>query len=570
MLMELKVSNFAIIENIHLQFKQGLNVLTGETGAGKSVLLKSLGLLMGIKGSSESIRTGFSQATIEGSFDISGRPDIQKKLKNLDIEAEDHQLIVKRVLAEDKSRIYINGSLNTLNTLRDIVAPLIEVAGQAAPLIEMTGQFDNRHLLSKSYHLDLLDQYVGIFPQRLEFQKTFLEWKSLQKQIEELLANSQSKAQRLDFLTFQADEIEAIGLDPKSDTDIETEIKRLKNSSRLLDFVDLAEESLVSGNDSATQRISMILKRAFELMQADPELAKKTEQLRQASAIIDDVIFDLRQYSNKIHTDPNKLELMEQRLSGIRKLQKKFGQSLEEILQAFEQIKVEIKTLQNIDHHTGELQKKSNDLEAQLNKIAKGLHQKRLTGAKLLADSVNHELLDLNMKGVQFHVNLAILAELNITGLSDVEFMSQVSNKDPLRPLAKFSSGGELSRILLSLKRVVGSSQQPRTYLFDEVDTGVSGQTAEKVGRKLHSISNGQQVICVTHLPQVAAFGDVHFYIHKSTPTTDRKKSNTAVSMEVKELGSNERIHEIARLISGEKISKTSLAHASELLREAR
>ena len=570
MLMELKVSNFAIFENIHLQFKQGLNVLTGETGAGKSVLLKSLGLLMGIKGSSESIRTGFSQATIEGSFDISGRPDIQKKLKNLDIEAEDHQLIVKRVLAEDKSRIYINGSLNTLNTLRDIVAPLIEVAGQAAPLIEMTGQFDNRHLLSKSYHLDLLDQYVGIFPQRLEFQKTFLEWKSLQKQIEELLANSQSKAQRLDFLTFQADEIEAIGLDPKSDTDIETEIKRLKNSSRLLDFVDLAEESLVSGNDSATQRISMILKRAFELMQADPELAKKTEQLRQASAIIDDVIFDLRQYSNKIHTDPNKLELMEQRLSGIRKLQKKFGQSLEEILQAFEQIKVEIKTLQNIDHHTGELQKKSNDLEAQLNKIAKGLHQKRLTGAKLLADSVNHELLDLNMKGVQFHVNLAILAELNITGLSDVEFMSQVSNKDPLRPLAKFSSGGELSRILLSLKRVVGSSQQPRTYLFDEVDTGVSGQTAEKVGRKLHSISNGQQVICVTHLPQVAAFGDVHFYIHKSTPTTDRKKSNTAVSMEVKELGSNERIHEIARLISGEKISKTSLAHASELLREAR
>ncbi len=565
MLMELKVSNFAIIENVHLQFKSGLNILTGETGAGKSVLLKSLALLMGVKGSSESIRSGFAQAAIEGSFDIAQRPDIQKKLQDLDIENEDNILIVKRVLAEDKSRIYVNGSLNTLGTLRDIVAPLIEVAGQAAPLIEMTGQFDNRHLLSKNYHLDLLDQYVGVFTQRLGYQKKFSEWKALQQEITQLLADSQNKAQRLDFLTFQRDEIEAIGLDPSTDNNLESEIKRLKNSGRLLDFVDQAEDTLISGNDSATQRISVILKRAFELMQTDAEFAKKTESLNQAKVLIDDVVYDLRKYAERIQSDPQKLESMEQRLSGFRKLQKKFGASIAEILSAYEQIRTEIATLQNLDQHAAELQKKSSECELVLKKIAKDLHQRRLSGSKLLVDSVNHELLDLNMKGVRFQIEIGECTELCVTGSSDVEFVSQASPKEPTRPLAKFASGGELSRILLSLKRVVGSGQQPRTYLFDEVDTGVSGQTAEKVGRKLHSIAEGQQVICVTHLPQVAAFGDVHFFIHKSN-----SKKAKAVSMEVEELSAQERINEIARLISGEKISKTSLAHAQELLKEAR
>jgi len=569
MLMELKVSNFAIIENIHLQFKTGLNVLTGETGAGKSVLLKSLALLMGVKGSTESIRTGYHQAAIEGSFDISHRPDIQGKLRDLDIEAEDDLLIVKRVLAEDKSRIYINGSLNTLNTLRDIVAPLIEVAGQAAPLIEMTGQFDNRHLLSKNYHLDLLDQYAGSYASRLEYQKKFNEWKTLLQKIEQLQADSQSKAQRLDFLTFQTEEIENIGLDPAQDTDLEVEIKRLKNSTRILDFVDLAEDVLVTGNDSATQRVSVVLKRAFELMPIDPEIANKTEQLKTAMTLIDDVAYEIRHFGNKIQSDPQRLETLEQRLSGFRKLQKKYGATIGEIFQAHEAMKSEILTLQNIDSHVLELSKKAKELEQQMQKQAKDLHLRRNSGAKLLAESVNVELLDLNMKGVRFHVDISELPTLGPTGTSDVEFMSQASNKDPHRPLAKFASGGELSRILLSLKRVVGSGQHPRTYLFDEVDAGVSGETAEKVGRKLHSIAQGQQVICVTHLPQVAACGDVHFYIHKSSETPEGRKKDAAVSMEVEELSKKERVNEIARLISGEKISKTSLAHAQELLREA-
>jgi DNA repair protein RecN (Recombination protein N) len=576
--MELKVSNFAIIENIHIQFKKGLNILTGETGAGKSVLLKSLSLLMGFKGSTESIRSGYQQASIEGSFDISDRPDIQEKLEELGIECDDDQLIVKRVLSEDKSRIYINGSINTLNTLREIVAPLIEVAGQAAPLIEMTGQFDNRNLFSKNYHLDVLDQYAGNWASRTEYQKKYNSWRETLTRIESLQQDSQATAQRLDFLTFQRDEIKNLELDPKTDQDLDVEIKKLKNSSKISGFTDQAEDALVAGADSATQRINVILKQAFEVGQLDPEIIQRSELLRQAKTLIEEAVYDLRQYSQKIDTDPQGLDQLEQRLSDIRKLQKKYGPSVEGILTTLKELEAEISNLQNIDFHIAELTQKAAGFEVELKKMAKELHKRRESAAKLLSNSVNEELLDLNMKGVTFHVDIRALPALGATGYSDVEFMSQTSSKDPHRPLAKFASGGELSRILLSLKRVTGAGQQPRTYLFDEVDTGVSGPTAEKVGRKLFSIAKAQQVICVTHLPQVAAFGTIHFFIQKSNIGSSNSKTkasksdlagNGAVAMEVTELSKKERVNEIARLISGEKISKTSLAHAEELLKEA-
>lgn len=232
-------------------------------------------------------------------------------------------------------------------------------------------------------------------------------------------------------------------------------------------------------------------------------------------------------------------------------------------MKALMEIEIEIGNLQNSDVKIEALKKESVTLMKEMEALATDIHKRRLKGADLLADSVNAELLELNMKGVTFHVHIERMNELASTGFSDVEFMSQTSAKDMKRPLAKFASGGELSRILLSLKRVVGSTNQPRTYLFDEVDTGVSGETAEKVGRKLKSIAKGQQVICVTHLPQVAAFGDVHFFIQKS-PSKD------SVSMEVVELKQKDRVQELARLISGEKISKTSLAHAQQLLTDAR
>ena len=563
MLQELKVINFAIIENLDIQFRSGLNILSGETGAGKSVLLKSLGLLMGQKSSTESIRSGCTQASVEGCFDLSKRKDIKKRLEDLGIDTEENVLVVRRVLSEDKSRIYLNGTMSTLNALRDVVSPLIEVAGHSAPLIEMTGQHENRNLISKAYHLDLLDQYVGAWDLRNQFTEKYNRLRSIENEISELEREAQNKAQRLDFLIFQRDEIQALGLDPETDQDIETEIKKLKNSARLGSFVDSAEEALYTEDDSAISRLNHVMKKSFDVAQIDPKIEEKLQTLNQAKGLIEDALYDLRQYVSGIEADPGRLEELESRLSGMRKLQKKYGPNIQDIFTALSQMEAEIKTLENSDQRIEELKKETEKLEKELKKLATGLHEKRSGGSHTLADSVNAELKDLNMKGVTFHVQVEKMNELSSTGISDVEFLSQTSAKDPKRPLAKFASGGELSRILLSLKRVVGSSHQPRTYLFDEVDTGVSGPTAEKVGRKLKSIAKGQQVICVTHLPQVAAYGDAHFFIHKSP-------QKGSVAMEILELKPKDRVQEIARLISGEKISKTSLAHAEQLLAEAR
>jgi DNA repair protein RecN (Recombination protein N) len=564
MLLELKVSNFAIIENLHITFKDGLNILSGETGAGKSVLLKSLSLLMGGKGSSDTIRTGANQATIEGSFDISKRHDILSALKDMGIETDEEVLIVRRVLSTgDKSKVYLNGSLNTLNSLRDIVAPLVELAGHSAPLIEMTGQHENRNLMSKAYHLDLLDQYAGTWDKRLLFTEKYNRYYGIFEEIKKLESDAKQKAQRLDFLIYQRDEIANLDLSPGEDIELETEVKKLKNANRIGSFVDQAESALYTDDDSAISRLKLVMKKGLELASVDPQIGAKLELLEQAQTLIDESVFELRNYANKIDADPQRLEETEGRLSDLRKLQKKYGASVNDILKALMEMEIEISNLQNSDVKIESLRKEAAVLLKELETLGQDLHKRRAKGSELLANSVNAELLDLNMKGVTFHVQIEKTADLTSTGVSDVEFLSQTSSKDAKRPLAKFASGGELSRILLSLKRVVGSSSQPRTYLFDEVDTGVSGETAEKVGRKLKTIAKGQQVICVTHLPQVAAFGDTHFFIQKSP----QKES---VAMLVSELKQKDRVQEIARLISGEKISKTSVAHAEQLLVEAK
>ena len=560
MLLDLRVSNFAIIENLHITFKKGLNILSGETGSGKSVLLKSLALLMGGKSSSDSIRTGHNMAIVEGSFDLSHRKDLLKKLSELGIETEDDLLVVRRIISnEDKSRVYLNGQLSPLSDLRDLVSPLIEVTGPAAPLIEMTGQHENRNLLSKLYHLDLLDHYCGTWEKRLQYEEGFSRLKEIETKMQELQASSPNKAQRLDFLIFQRDEISALNLSPGEEHEIENEIRILKNASRLSYFVDLAENALCQDEDSASNRISTLIKKSSEISSFDSNIEEKIQSLGQAKTLIEDCVYDLRTYISKIDSDPARLDELEGRLNQLRKLQKKYGPDVNDILGALIKIETEIGELQNSESHIASLKAEFDTLTKQLIKLAAELHKRRSQGAKLLSDSVNAELKSLNMKGVIFHIRCDQMDELAFAGNSDVEFMTQTSLKDPARPLAKYASGGELSRILLSLKRVVGLSQQPRTYLFDEVDTGVSGETAERVGQKLRSIAKGQQVICVTHLPQVAAHGHVHFYIQKSP-------QKGSVNMEVQELNEKDRVKEIARLISGEKITKTSLAHASELL----
>ncbi len=564
MLLELKVSNFAIIENIHIAFRSGLNIMSGETGAGKSILLKSLGLLMGEKAQGESVKTGAEQAIIEGRFDLQARPDIRQRLVDMGIEASDEQLVVRRIVSTQttKSRVYLNGSLSTLASLRDVVAPLVEVTGHAVPLIEMTGQHENRNLMSRSYHLDLLDQYTGVWKTRAEFATRFAQLGALRTEVEQIRQESRNQAQRLDFLIYQRDEIKALNLHPGEEEEIENETKRLKFSTRLNDFAQQAEDMLYAGDDSITSRLHYVLQRAGELKAIDPTLGQMLEPLSQARTLITEASYEMRDYAKKLDADPSRLDDLEDRLSRLRQLQKKYGATADDILEACTQIEGEIHLLENTDEILDEKVKQIVQLETDLNTLARDMQKRRENGAKLLEKGVGEELKDLNMKGVEFHVQVTWAETMGSTGQSIAEFMTRTSKSDAARQLTKFASGGELSRILLSIKQVVGQSAHPRTYLFDEVDAGISGPTAEKVGRKLRAIAKGQQVICVTHLPQVASFGDVHFSIHKN----QLKKS---VQTEVSELRKEDRVKEIARLISGEKITSTSLAHAQQLLTDS-
>lgn len=561
MLLELNVSQFAIINNIHVKFKPGLNILSGETGAGKSVLLKSLALLMGEKASSETVRTGCDQAVIEGLFDITDRSDIVRRLEGQGIATDDDTLVVRRLVsANGKSKIYINGGLSTLNVLQSIVAPLIEVTGQAVPLIEMTGQHDNRHLLSKAYHLDLLDIFSGTAQTREVFAKEFNRHNEIQSEIELIENESRTREQRLDFLRFQRDEIKNLGLKPGDEQTLQGQYERIKNSSRLSEWATQSELALLGDDESAIVRLHRVIQRGLEMKKYDPTIETHLRPLNDAKSLIEEFVYELRRYSSSLEGGEESLDTLEGRISDLRKLQKKYGERVEDILAALEGIERELATLENSDDHLEKLRKESAEVLLRMKKLAEQLHTKRVNGAKLLSDAVNDELSDLNMKGVSFVTQIEKLGDYISSGLSDVEFMIQASPKDPARPIAKVASGGELSRILLSLKNVIGVGEFPRSYLFDEVDTGVSGPTAEKVGKKLKAIAKGQQVICVTHLPQVACFADHHYFIRK-------QQTKTGVAMDVSELGAKERVEEIARLISGEKITKSSLEHARELLR---
>lgn len=563
MLQELRVSNFAIIDHIEMNFKSGLNILSGETGAGKSVLLKSLSLLMGQKASSETVKSNCKKATIEGLFDISKRLDIKKALSFFEIPTDDESLIVRRVIcAQGKSKVYLNGTLVSLQQMRDIVSPLIELTGQNTPLIEMTGQHDNRNLQTKSYHLELLDQYTGSLEKRQKYQAVYEERIKLMAQLDQLKHEAQFQEQKLDYLLFQKNEIESVKLEPGDETNLEFEVKKLKNHKKLFDLLQTTNNNLYLDEDSALNRIGKSIKLMESAADFDPTITEKAQGLIQAKALIEDSLFELEKHISQTDSEPDTLLDLEERLSHLRKLQKKFGPTVEDIFTQLDEIKVEVDKIENFDLHIKSLEKGIDKLSQKLKDLSEELHVRRVNGASLLTKGVHDELIDLNMKGLTVEVQVKKLDDLTSTGISDVEFLTQTSKSDKPRPLAKFASGGELSRILLSLKRIVGISKYPRTYLFDEVDTGVSGETAQKVGRKLKSIAVGGQVICVTHLPQVASYADAHFLIQK-VPTKD------TVEMNVIELNKKKQVDEVARLISGEEITKTSLAHAKQLIQQS-
>ncbi len=567
MLLELRVKDFAIIDSIHISFGVGLNILSGETGAGKSVILKSLSLLMGMnqKNLSKIVKSTASRATVEGSFDLGARRDILQRLDEMGVDCPDEHLVVRRIISiQGKNRVYLNGHISPLAHLKDIVAPLIEVTG--APLIEMTGQHDSLHLQLRAYQLDTLDQYTGVWPLRCQVGENYLQIKRLNENLQSLREQALNHTQQLDFLTYQRDEIKAMNLQKGEEEELEISVRRMKNSSRFLEYFQDFQGVLYNNEGSVLSQLQSLLERGQQLQGQDPQcqdpqLVAQFKDLHQAKTLIEESVYEMRNYEKQWTLDPEALNEHEERLSRLRRLQKKYGKSVKEILQSLARIEGEISSIEDSDDKIDFLNQERDLLIQDTHKLCGELHQKRMSGALQLSAKVNKELLDLNMKGMTFDVKVEKLDKLQATGTTQIEFVIRSSQKDSWKPIAKIASGGELSRILLSFKRITSESQQyPRTYLFDEVDSGVSGLTAEKVGCKLKAMAQGQQVICVTHLAQVAAFADHHYVIEKrATPM--------GVHMTIHHLEVKDQVKEIARLISGEEITQTSLDHAKQLLR---
>lgn len=569
MLAELSIKDFAIIDQVQVQFREGLTVLTGETGAGKSIIIDAIQLLAGGRGSVEFVRHGAKRADIQGLFYLdSSDHRAYEKAEQFGIEIdEEGMLVLHRIItAQGKSICRVNGKLVTLAILKEF--------GQT--LIDIHTQHETQSLMDSDRHGDLLDLYdqQHIAEAKREYRQLFHDYKKIQKRYEALQNDEQEIVQRLDLLQFQLKELEEANLQENEDTRLEEERNILSNYEKIYQNLNDAYEALY-GEDKGLDWLSHAMTSLENIKAYDDELAKKAEQMTNQYYIIEELAFDLRNKLEEMEFDPNRLNEVEGRLNELNRLKRKYGQSVQEMLEYAAKIEEEIDQLQNKDSHLQqlEIQMKDNQKDALLE--AEQLHKLRRQAAERLKNDISRELKDLYLDKAEFDVEFTFLTgkdqdpqyagrpvRLTENGFEQITFVLSTNPGEPLKELQKIASGGELSRIMLALKKIFAKHQGVTSVIFDEVDTGVSGRVAQAMAEKIYDISNRSQVLCITHLPQVAAMADTHMLIEKQV-------SDNRTSTKVKELNHEEKIDEISRMMTGAELTETTKDHARELLDQA-
>jgi len=552
MLTDLHIKNFAIIDNLHVAFREGLNVLTGETGAGKSIIIDAVNLVLGGRASADLIRTGEEEATVEALFDFSRRPEILAGLAESGVEC-DGELLVKRVVSRTgRNRVFVGGGLSTINVLADL----------AGRFINIYGQHESQTLLKPENHLILLDGFAALTPLREEFAAIHDGYRQALNSIKKLDEGEREAARRIDLLSFQSEEIGSAGLLPGEEEELARERELLAHGEKLLTNSQGAFDALYGGDDSILGHLRQVLGGVGEIRNIDGKLADVDETLNGAYLQLEDAALALRDYASRVETDPRRLQAIDDRLDMIFRLKKKYAPAVAEIIAFKEEVDRELAGLMNRIESRGELEQRLRELEERMSTRGKELSQRRAGSAKTLKAAMEKELKDLAMNNALFEVTLARLEEPRASGMERVEFLFSPNPGEAPKPLARIASGGELSRLMLALKQVHPESDVP-TLVFDEVDTGIGGATSALVGEKLKRVAGGQQVLCITHLPQVAAFADHHFRVEK---IVDGGRTRTCVN----HLAGNERVKEMARMLGGVKITEKTLDHAREMIEEAR
>ncbi|WP_270279606.1 DNA repair protein RecN [Vagococcus bubulae] len=551
MIQELTVQDFAIISNLTIPFKEGMTVLTGETGAGKSIIIDAMGLIVGGRGSADYIRDGAEKCRIEGSFFVSDNQQVSLFLENNGIEPSDGQLVIQReIYRSGRNNCRINGQLVTTKTLREI-GPYI---------VDIHGQNEHQELMQVQNHLHLLDQYApeDLRVNLISYQEKFRQYVSLKEQVTNMLNNEKEFVQRMDMLTFQYKEIESAQLMVGEEESLIEERRKLMNFQKIMDSLKKAHQYLDNDELNAVTLSGSAMSEMEQIESIDDEYAETTELLRTAYYSLQEATGRVSNSLEQLEMDDERLIVVENRLDIIRQLKRKYGETVEEIISYFNDISEELSTKLNSTTDVSKLQEELIIMKNELDCLADSLSQQRHEVAKQLEKNIMKQLASLYMEQAVFKVNFSA-TDLTINGKDRIEFYMSTNVGESLKPLAKIVSGGELSRIMLALKTIFSATQSITSIVFDEVDTGVSGRVAQAIAEKIHQIGEQSQVLCITHLPQVAAIADTQYFIRKLVKDN---RTQTKVS----ELSEDERINEIARMLSGTDVTDLTREHAKELL----
>lgn len=564
MLLELRAENYAVIDHAIAVFGPGLNLLTGETGAGKSILVDALALLMGSKASSDVVRHGADKAVVSCVFESTAGAEATLEANGID--AEGNEIILRREILENgKARVYVNNQPATVAVLRQLAPELALVHAQS----ETMGAFD------QIQQRQLLDRFAGLSADAVA--AAYERWREIQSRLEDLERDEQDRLRMVDLWSFQRKEIESTKPEPGEDERLETERRVLSNAEKLYAAAMSAYDLLYDGTGSAEATLRAALKQVEELARYDTKFSEAGQQLASTLAVVEDVGATVRDYAEGIQASPDRLAEIEDRLAALDRLKRKYGATLAEVIAYGEEVAQKLSEIENRDEILKTLRAELAQASQNYREAAQSLHNDRTTSAKKLEKLAESQINDLAMK-VRFAIAVTASekeSDWAAHGWDTVECRIATNAGEPLKPLDEIASGGEMSRVLLALKVSVeegasgGSSkgkkktQVPRTLVFDEIDIGIGGRAAEAVGQKLKALSRAQQVLCVTHLPQIAAFADQHFLIEKQ-----EKQGRTKTSVRL--MTEAERTEEIARMLSGAKLTDTSIKHAEQMLKSSR
>jgi DNA repair protein RecN (Recombination protein N) len=554
-LLELRVENYAVIDSLAVEFATGLNLLTGETGAGKSILIDALSLLLGDKASTEMIRHGAEKAVVSGVFEADEK-QLTRVLEENGIEAEGNQIIVKReIAAGGKGRAFVNNQPATVALLRALAPVLASIHAQNETILA----FDEKA------RLELLDTFAGHDLSGLA--EKYAAWAAVRERLAQLDRDEQDRLRMADLWSFQKKEIEAARLLPGEDQKLETEKRVLANAEKLYGAATAAYQALYEDDASALTNIASARKQLEELARFDTKFLESLASLESAKAAIEDVSATARDYADGIDASPERLAEVEDRLALIDRLKRKYGSTVDEVIAYGEDVARKLNELENREDVVRELKKQLESAAAAYLSAAQAVSKKRYSAARELKKLVEAEINQLAMKA-QFRIEVSGAdepANWTATGFDSVAYLISPNPGEPLKPVEQIASGGELSRVMLALKATIEAGKQSkagvqRTLVFDEIDTGIGGRAAEAVGKKLKSLAKANQVLCITHLPQIASFADHHYLIEKREAAG---RTKTFVRL----LTPAEQTEEIARMLSGEKLTETSRQHAEQLLK---